>query len=96
MNVYAIVQLEMTNRAVYDRYQAKFMDVFTKYEGKLLAADENPKVLEGAWAMDKVVLMEFPDASSFMNWANSPEYLKISEERKAGAKATVLLVQGLQ
>ncbi|MGX1318426.1 uncharacterized protein (DUF1330 family) [Bradyrhizobium sp. USDA 377] len=43
MTVYAISQLKMTDRAAYDRYQARFFDVFRKYNGRLLAADEQPR-----------------------------------------------------
>ena len=61
MTVYAIAQLKMTDRAAYDRYQAKFFDVFRKFNGRLLAADESPLVLEGDWSCDKLVMMSFPD-----------------------------------
>ncbi len=94
MTVYVIVQLKMTDRAAYDRYQARFFDVFKKFSGRLLSADENPAVLEGAWGSDKVVLMSFPDQAAFSAWANSPDYLEISKDRKAGASAVVLLARG--
>ncbi len=54
MTVYVIVQLKMTDRAVYDRHQ--FFDVCRKFSGQLLSADEHPLVLEGAWDRDKLVL----------------------------------------
>lgn len=94
MIVYVIVQLKMTDRAAYDRYQAQFFDVFRKFSGRLLSADENPLVLEGAWDRDKLVLMSFPDEAAFNAWADSPEYLEISKDRKAGAQGVVLLAKG--
>jgi uncharacterized protein (DUF1330 family) len=94
MTVYAIVQLKMIDRAAYDRYQARFFDVFRKFNGRLLSADENPTILEGAWDCDKLVLMSFPDEAAFQAWANSPEYLEISRDRKAGARGVVLLAKG--
>src|SRR5579863_7156850 len=94
MTVYAIAQLKMTDRAAYDRYQARFFDVFRKFSGRLLSADESPLVLEGAWDRDKLVLMSFPDETGFRAWADSPEYLEILEHRKAGAQAVVLLARG--
>jgi uncharacterized protein (DUF1330 family) len=94
MTVYAIVQLKMTDRAAYDRYQARFFDVFKKFSGRLLSADDNPAVLEGAWDRDRVVLMSFPDEAAFHAWANSPEYLEIAKDRHAGAHAVVLLAKG--
>jgi uncharacterized protein (DUF1330 family) len=94
MTIYVIAQLKMTDRAAYDRYQARFFDVFRKFSGRLLSADENPTVLEGAWDRDKLVLMSFPDEAAYRAWADSPEYLEISKERKAGARAIVLLAKG--
>ncbi len=90
MTVYVIVQLKMTDRAAYDRYQARFFDVFRKFSGRLLSADEHPLVLEGAWDRDKLVLMSFPDEAAYRGFADSPD---ISRDRKAGAQATVLLAK---
>jgi len=93
MTVYVIVQLKMTDRAAYDRYQAQFLDVFRKFNGRLLSADENPAVLEGSWDRDKLILMSFPDEAAFRAFADSPEYLEISKDRKAGAQGIVLLAK---
>ena len=95
MTVYVIAQLKMTDRASYDRYQARFLDVFKKFSGRLLSADENPTLLEGTWDRDKLVLMSFPDEAAFRAWGNSAEYLEISRDRRTGAQAVVLLVKGL-
>ncbi len=96
MTVYAIAQLRFTDRAAYDRYQAKFMGVFRRHSGTLLAADESPEVVEGQWDREKVVLMSFPDEAAFRGWAQSQEYQEISKDRRAGADTVVLLVEGLQ
>ena len=96
MTVYAIAQLKFTDRAAYDRYQARFMEVFRHHPGTLLAADERPEVIEGEWDREKVVLMSFPDHAAFRGWAQSPEYQDISKDRLAGADTLVLLVEGLQ
>lgn len=94
VTVYVIVQLKMTDRAAYDRYQARFFDVFRKFNGRLLSADEQPAVLEGSWDRDKLVLMSFPDEAAFRAWSESPEYVEISKDRKAGAQGIVLLAKG--
>jgi uncharacterized protein (DUF1330 family) len=95
VTVYAIAQLKITDRAAYNRYQAAFMEVFQQYSGTLLAADEAPRVVEGEWDREKVVLIAFPDEAAFREWAESPEYQRISEDRRAGADTVVLLAQGL-
>jgi uncharacterized protein (DUF1330 family) len=95
VTVYAIAQLRFTDRAAYDRYQARFMGVFRRHRGTLLAADESPEVVEGSWDRDKVVLMSFPDDAAFRSWSESPEYQEISTDRRAGADTVVLLAKGL-
>lgn len=96
MTVYAIAQLRFTDRAAYDRYQARFMEVFRRHPGTLLAADESPTVVEGKWDREKVVLMSFPDEAAFHAFAQSPDYEDIAKDRRAGADTVVLLLQGLQ
>jgi len=95
MSVYALAQLRIHDRERYDRYMSRFMPVLEKYNGLLLASDEQPRVLEGQWwDRNKVVLMEFADRDAFRAWATSPEYTEIAEDRKAGADAVVLLIKG--
>jgi uncharacterized protein (DUF1330 family) len=95
MSVYAIAQLKITDRAAYDRYQAKFMGVMKHFQGRVLAADEKPLVIEGEWDRDKVVLLSFPDEAAFREWSESLEYQEISRDRRAGSEAVVLLVKGI-
>lgn len=95
MTVYALAQLKIHDRATYERYMAGFMPVLTKYNGRLLAADEKPRVLEGQWDRDKVVLMAFEDGAAFLAWATSAEYTEIARDRMASSDAVVLLLQGV-
>jgi uncharacterized protein (DUF1330 family) len=95
MAVYALAQLHIHDRERYGRYMSRFMPVLEKYNGKLLAADDAPRVLEGQWwDRNKVVLMEFADKDAFRAWASSPEYNEIAEDRKASADVVVLLING--
>jgi uncharacterized protein (DUF1330 family) len=95
VTVYVVAQLKFTDRAAYDRYQAAFLPIFQRYAGTVLAADESPQVLEGSSDREKVVLLSFPDEASFREWAYSPEYQEISEDRRAGADTTMFLVKGI-
>jgi uncharacterized protein (DUF1330 family) len=96
MAVYALAQLRIHDRERYERYMSRFMPVLQQYNGRLLAADETPRVLEGEWwDRNKVVLMQFADKDAFDAWAASPEYAEIAMDRKAGADAVVLLIKGL-
>lgn len=96
MTVYVIAQLSFMQREVYDRYQSRFWEVFKQSKGRLLAADEHPKVLEGSWCHDKLVMMSFPDEAEAREFLESAEYQDIAQDRKAGAKAVVVMVSGFQ
>ena len=91
MTVYAVVQVEIIDRTAYDRYQAKFWNVFKQFNGSLLVNDENPTLFEGDWSKDKMVLLSFPSEADFLAWAESPEYNDIVSDRRAGANVTILL-----
>lgn len=94
MSVYAIAQLWIHDPVTYKRYVDRFMEVFKNYKGRVLVADESPVILEGAWDGDKVIVVSFLNEALFRDWAESPEYLEIAKDRKAGAKSVILLVKG--
>ena len=95
MSVYAIAQLWIHDRATYGRYVDRFMGVMKNYKGRVLVADESPVVLEGAWDGNKIVVISFPDEAAFRAWAESPEYLEIAKDRKAGAKSVIVLKRSM-
>ncbi|GIQ73081.1 DUF1330 domain-containing protein [Bradyrhizobium sp. RD5-C2] len=95
MTVYVIALVKFTQEEYYRRYQSRFADVFKAFNGRLLAADERPKVLDGKWTRDKVVIMEFPDEAEATRFLGSPAYQEISRDRIAGATVLSLLVKGL-
>lgn len=95
MATYVIAELTIHDRARYDRYAARFKDVLRHFDGRLLAADESPVVLEGDWTHEKIVLIEFKDPGEAVRWAASPEYRTIAVDRERSTVATVLSVRGL-
>jgi uncharacterized protein (DUF1330 family) len=95
VTVYALAQISITDRQRYDRYVAGFMPILIRYRGRLLAAEESPRVVEGSWSFDKVILMAFEDRDSYERWAHSEEYQAISKDRLAATDGVVLLVNGV-
>ena len=94
MTVYVVALLSFTDRVAYKRYRTRFMDVLQKFDGRLLAADEQAQIIEGRWDRDKIVILSFSDAIAFHRFFTSPEYQKIADDRKAGADTILLLVRG--
>jgi uncharacterized protein (DUF1330 family) len=65
------------------------------YQGRLLAYDEEPEVIEGKPEHPRTVLIEFPSAKEARAWYNSPEYQKILPLRLKGAPGTLIVVKGV-
>ena len=94
MTAYVLAQLSIQDRARYETYVAGFLPTLKHYGGRLLAADEQPQVLEGAWDRDKVILLAFASSGDALAWAASAEYQAIADDRLAAAEGPVLLLQG--
>jgi uncharacterized protein (DUF1330 family) len=93
MTVYAIALLNIADRERYGAYQSGFMEIFSRYSGKLLAVDEAPTVKEGDWPYTRTVLIEFPDAEAFDAWFNSPEYQALAKHRHAASTGSIAVIK---
>jgi uncharacterized protein (DUF1330 family) len=71
MTVYVVGQLKFTDRAAYERYAARFRGVLKQFGGRLLAADEQPEIIEGRWDRDKIVRLSFSNATAFRGFFES-------------------------
>jgi uncharacterized protein (DUF1330 family) len=95
MTVYVVGQLDVTDHEAYDRYRARFRGVLEKFDGRVLASDEHPTIIEGHWKRDKIVLLSFADEMAFQRFWQSPDYLEIVKDRHAGTNGDLLLVKGI-
>ncbi len=96
MPIYILARFTIHDRASYDKYDAAFFDVFDKFDGKLLSADEEPVPLSGEWKHTRSVLLEFPSQEAMMAWATSPEYLAIAKYREDGSTGEAIMVKGFE
>ena len=96
MPVYMISRMTIHDRAEYDKYEERFMEIFEKFDGTLLSVDEEPQVVAGEWTATRSVLMEFPSKPQLFEWLSSPEYQAIGKYRDAGSTAEAIIVKGLE
>lgn len=94
MSVYFVAQIKIVNELEYNQYLNKCDEIFSKYNGKYLAVDSAPKILEGSWDYSRSAIIEFPNELDFNAWYNSDEYQKILINRLSGAKCDSILVRG--
>jgi uncharacterized protein (DUF1330 family) len=88
-----VANIRFKDRARYDRYAEAFPAVFANSGGQMLAADEDPQPLNGGGqGVDKIVVMRFDSEESARGFLASPEYVRIAEDRDAGAELTSWIV----
>ena len=52
-------------------------------------------MIEGNWKPNRVVIIEFPDVTSFRRWYAAPEYQPLIALRQEAGTDVMLLVQGI-
>ena len=92
--VYFLAQIRITDSNLYQKYLDKCDDIFSRCNGKYLAVDSAPEILEGNWKYSKSVLIEFPNREDFKEWYYSDDYQEILKYRLSGAACDTILVFG--
>jgi uncharacterized protein (DUF1330 family) len=95
MPVYVVAEVTIADREEYARYEAGFLPIWQQYRGELLAVEEQPRVIEGAWPHTRTVLLRFPDAAEAERWYQSPEYQALAQHRWRASRANIALLSGL-
>ena len=97
MPAYIVAQVTVHDPAEYGKYVAGFMEAFTPFEGRVLAAADEREVIEGEWpSKTRTVVLEFPTIDHAKRWYNSPAYQKIAQHRFKGAKSNIVLIEGFK
>ena len=92
MSCYFIAQINIEDDTEYQKYLNGFDDVFDKYEGKIIAVEDNPIILEGQWDYSRLVIFHFPNQSEAERWYRSAEYQSILQHRLKASKSTAFLI----
>ena len=95
MSCYFVAQIHINDIEEYEKYLNGVNEVFSKFNGKYLATDENPEVLEGNWLYSRIIIIQFQNEKELKCWYESPEYHEILKHRLKSAKCDTLLVKGL-
>lgn len=94
MSCYFVAQIRIEDMAEYKKYLDRCDEVFAQFNGRYLAVDPNPIVLEGQSQYDRVVMIEFPTEEDLRSWYESPQYQQILKYRLGAGSCDTLLVKG--
>ena len=94
MSVYVIVQGKVENRGLLDQYVPKAGSTIKSHQGRTIAFDEEPEVVEGNIAHPRTVIVEFPSMKAFRAWYDSPEYQAVLPLRLKATQGTLIVAKG--
>ena len=94
MKYYFVANIKIDDPNEYQKYLNEADEIFSKYNGKYLALDDSPVVLEGKWEYSRVVIIEFQSKSEFNKWYKSEDYPRILQYRLRSADCDTILIKG--
>ncbi len=95
MPAYVVVDIEVTDPTRYEEYKRVAPPAIAAYGGRYLARGGRVEVLEGSWAPQRLVILEFPTAAQAKAWWESQEYAPPKAMRQACARTEMLIVEGV-
>ena len=92
--VYMIAQIQIEDHEKYfDEYGAGVVPIIMSAGGKILVATPTVENLEGEWAGNWTVVVEFPsEEAALTDWYNSDAYVEVHKLRLATASVTNMVV----
>jgi uncharacterized protein (DUF1330 family) len=95
MSYYFIANIKIKDGNKYQKYLDGAGEVFKKYNGKYLAVDKTPKIIEGTWGYSRAVIIEFKTEEDFNKWYHSIDYQDLLKHRLGSSVCDTILVKGL-
>lgn len=95
MAAYIIANIEVTDPAGYEEYNKQAHVTIASYGGRYLTRGGAAEVLEGDWAPNRVVIVEFPNMAQLKAWYASAEYRALFQIRRRTSKSSLVAIEGL-
>jgi uncharacterized protein (DUF1330 family) len=96
MPAYLIVDTAIENPEAYEAYKAAARPIAERFGGVYRARGGALEVIENdLWTPTRLVVIEFPDMASARAFLDSPEYAPVAALRRANARCTLALIEGL-
>lgn len=94
MNYYFVANISINDDQEYQKYLDRAGEIFARYNGRYLAVDNEPELLEGDWNYQRAVLICFDSREDFKAWYDSEKYQDILKYRLKAADCDTILVKG--
>jgi len=96
MAAYIISEVsEVVDAAAMQRYRALAEVTIKQYGGRYLVRGGAWESLEGEWALERTIVVEFPSWERAKAWYRSPEYAVARDLSRVALKRKMLVVDGV-
>jgi uncharacterized protein (DUF1330 family) len=95
MAAYIVVQVDVKDPVRYEAYKKMVPSSFEKYGGRFIVRGGKTQTLEGTWAPQRFVIVEFPSLEQANAWWASPEYAAAKALRQATASTQMIVAEGV-
>jgi uncharacterized protein (DUF1330 family) len=95
MSAYVILDIKVTDPQVYEEYKKLSPAAVAAYGGKFLARGGKVETLEGDWAPQRLVVLEFESVARAKQWLDSSEYSQAKKMRHQAALTQMIVVDGV-
>lgn len=95
MAAYVIVDIQVTEPVGYAEYRQLAPPIVASYGGRYLVRGGALETLEGDWAPQRLVILEFPSVAQAKAWWDSPEYRPLREMRQRTTISKMVVVEGI-
>ena len=95
MSAYVIVEIKVHDHVKFEEYKKKAAVAIAAFDGKYLVRGGHVETLDGTWAPERIVVLEFPTMDRAREWYNSEAYAEAIRLRHASATSEFILVEGL-
>ena len=93
---YLLVDVDIHNIDEYKKYLNKVKPMVEKFGGKYLIKGGKIDAKEtDLWKPTRIVLVQFPNKTSALNWYNSEEYRPLKNLRLFNAASNILFIEGV-
>jgi uncharacterized protein (DUF1330 family) len=92
MACFLIAQINIHNHEEYKKYLDGYDEVLHRFDGEVMAVDDDVTLLEGKWPFRRTMVIEFPDEVEARRWYESEEYRKLMKHRRRASHANIILV----
>ncbi|MDE2902716.1 MAG: DUF1330 domain-containing protein [Chloroflexota bacterium] len=92
---YVIVDNQVTDAEVYAEFREKVAGTVEAHGGRYLVRGGSAEAIEGDWAPERLIVIEFESVAKIRTWLASPEFTELREIRHRSATANVIVVEGV-